>query len=134
MLCFSIGYGPRRLANYRCCFSIPVWSILKQLGSSSKNTVVHHSSFSCTIRQYCSAPFINTVVHHSSVQFCPIHQFSSAPFVSYQSSPFISSVLHHSLATILRHVIMLFYNSASMNYLATDVNTLCQLFNCITKY
>ena len=186
-LIVCIGNGPRRPANYRSCFSVPVESILELLGSSSKSTMVHHSSvqllhhssvlfctilqYSCTIRRYCSVPFISAVLHHSSVLFCTIrqhssapfistvapfignvlhhssvqfstiHQFSSAPFVSYSSAPFVSyssapfvsSVLHHSLAAILLHVSMLFYNYASMNNLATDSNTLCQQFNCITK-
>ena len=65
------------------------------------------------------------MVQNFSVLFCTIRQHSSAPFVS--------SVRHHSLATILLHVIMLFYNSASTINLATDENTLCRLFNCITK-
>ena len=162
---FFIGNRSRRPANCRSCFSIPIGSILELLGSSSKSTVVHHSSVQlhhssvllCTIQQYSSAPFISTVapfvgtvlhhssaqfctirqfsfLHHSSVQFFTIRQFSSAPFVSCRSASFVSSVLHHSLGTILRHVIMLFYNSASTNNLATDANTLCRLFNGITKY
>ena len=87
-MCFSIGNGPRRLANCRGCFSIPVGSILELLGSSSKSTVVHHSSVQ---------------MHQSSVLFCTIRQHSSAPFISYSSAPFVSSVLHHSSATVLHH-------------------------------
>ena len=109
VLSFSIGNRSWRPANYRSCFSIPVGLILELLGSSIKSTVVHHSSVQ---------------LHHSSVLLCTIRQFSSAPFVS--------SVLHHSLATILRHMVMQFYNSASTNNLATYANTLCRLFNSIT--
>ena len=103
------------------------------------STVLHHSSVQLhhssvlfyTICPHSSAPFVSSVMHHSSVQFCTIRQFSSAPFISYRSAPFVSSFLHHSLATILCHVIMLFYNSASTNNLATDANTLCRLFNSV---
>ena len=110
----------------------------------------HHSSaLFCTSRQHSSAPFISTVapfvgtvLHHSSTWFCTICLFSSAPFVSsvlhHSSVQFctirlllictiVCSVLHHSLATIMRHVIMLIYNSASTNNLANDANALCRL-------
>ena len=139
---------PRRPANYCSCFSIPIGSILELLGSRSKSTVLHHSSVQWhhssvlffTLRKHNSSPFISTVLHHLSalfctirqLQFCTLRQFSSVPFDSNRSVPFISSVLHHLLATILRHLFMIFYNSPSTNNLATNANTLCRLFNCIS--
>ena len=149
MLCFSIGNRPQRSANYRSCFSNLCWvNSMNYWAPPVKAQWCTIHQYSCTILQYSfalfisysSAPFISTAaaffspvlhhssvvkLHHSLVLFCTIRQHSSAPF--------ISSVLHHSLATILCHVIMLFYNSESTNNLATDANTLCQLFNCITK-
>ena len=88
--------------------------------------------YSCTTLRHCSAPFISTVLHHSSVQ---LHH-SSVLFGTirhHSFAPFVSSVLHHLLATILRHFLMLFYNSASSNNLATDANTHCRLFKCIVE-
>ena len=120
-------------ANYRSCFSIPVGSILELVGSSSKCTVVHHPAAQL---HYSSAPVLHhssAVLHHSSAQFCTIRLFSSAQFVSSCSAPFVSSVLHHSLATILSHLLMPFYNFASSNNLATDANTPSRLFNCIVE-
>ena len=118
VLCFSIGNGPWRPTNYRSCFSIPVGSILELLGSCSKSTVLHHSSVRCTIRQYCSAPFVSTVLHHSSVQlhnscvvFCTIRQLQFCTIRQFSSAPFVSSVLHHSLATDLHHLPVQFCTS-----------------------
>ena len=95
---FSIGNGPRRLANNRSCFSNPDGSILELLGSSNKSQLqfctIHQ--YSCTICQYCSAPFVSTVLQPSSVQFRTIHQYSCT-IRRYCSAPFISTVLHHSL-------------------------------------
>ena len=138
--CFSVPNGSiLQLLGSR---SKSQFCTIRQFSSAPfVSAVLHHSSaqvhrssvlfctihqYSCTIRQYCSATFVSTVLHHSPIQFCTIrqlqfctiYQFSSAPFISYRSAPFVSSVLHHSLATILRHVIMLFYSSASMNNFA----------------
>ena len=139
MLCFSIVNGSRRPANCPSCFSIPVGSILELLGFSSKSTVVHHSSVQlhhssvlfCIIRQHSSATlistaalFFSTVLHHPSVQFCTIRQLLFCTIRLFSSAPFVVQIcMHHSLDTILRHLLMLFYNSASSNNFTTDANT-----------
>ena len=56
-----------------------------------------------SIQELRGSRSISTVLHHLSVKFCTIHQFSSAPFVSYHSASFISLVLHHSSVTVLHH-------------------------------
>ena len=96
---------------------IPVGSILGLLGSSSESIMVHHSSVQ---RHHSSLLCYSSVLSHS--------------IVLHESSMFRHhSVLDYSLSTIRWHVIMLLYNSTSSNNLATDVNTPCQLFNCIVE-
>ena len=130
VLSFSIGNGPRRLANYHSCFSNSRWSILELLGSIRKSIMVHHSS----VQQHHSSMlhhpsqwailqcFAILVFHQSSVlsHSTVLHQSS----VSQHSTVLHqSSVLHHSTvlhqSSVLHHSTVLHRSSVLLHLLAT---------------